>query len=351
MKTPMHRHSVCSSGHFLQTRTKEGKSRYSNYAVGVSWQRQTGRIRQTHAQLQPLNLTQSIGETAHIQAVILQHDYLTKVAAAVYGIEIPGHPFSSWMQELKRGNIDVFVALLLSQLPALENLDLGYGYLHRATFIPKMLCHLAFYRPTSFFPNLASITMAADAPYSPIGFWAHLDLTRPLFYLPSIHTIDAMMTEPVIFAWPSSTLIPNLPSLSRLVLRKATLMPRTLGKLLACTPRLQHLSYEHVRSVAWGSPQWADYVIYCPLRPYVQGRAAKRVHRRAAPPVRRMRERETAAQASILLLQTPRRRTRICEGYAGKSGVENPISPRAVQTYLRTRAWTFSHTLRYDGTP
>ena len=109
-------------------------------------------------------MTQSIGETAHIQAVILQNDYLTKVAAAVYGIEIPGHPFRSWIQEFKRGNIDVFVALLLSQLPALENLNLGYGYLHRATFLPTMLQHLAFHRHTTFFPNLPFVTMAADPP-------------------------------------------------------------------------------------------------------------------------------------------------------------------------------------------
>jgi hypothetical protein len=246
----------------------------------------------------PLSMTQSIGDTTHIPArtgmtgqeakaerkrqldglsakndlltaklaTKLEDDYLTKVAAAVDGIQIPGHPFSSWMQEFRRGNVDVFVALLLHKLPFLEKLDLGYGYLHLATFIPTMLHHLAFRHPTNlFFPNLACVTMAADAPHSPIGFWAHIDLTRPLFYLPNIQSIDADMAEPVIFAWPSPSLIPTLTSLSRLVLRKSTLMPKTLERLLSCTPALKHLHYEHVRSVGWRSPQWADYEIECPL--------------------------------------------------------------------------------------
>jgi hypothetical protein len=70
----------------------------------------------------------------------------------------------------------------------------------------------------------------------------------------------------VIFAWPSPTLTPSLPSLLSLTLRKSTLMPGILGRLLSCTPQLKHLTYEHVRSVAWGSPQWADYYFSCPQK-------------------------------------------------------------------------------------
>jgi hypothetical protein len=46
-------------------------------------------------------------------------------------------------------------------------------------------------------------------------------------------------------------------------------MPKTLERLLSCTPALKHLHYDHVRSVGWGSPQWADYDMYSPMPPYV----------------------------------------------------------------------------------
>jgi hypothetical protein len=217
----------------------------------------------TH-ELRPSHLTRGIGDTARIQATMLEDDSLKKVAAAVCGVALPGHPSSSWMQEYKRGNVDIFVALLLSQLPALEKLDLGFGYLHRATFLPTMLRHLTFQRREPFYSDLVSVSMATDVPYSPIHFWSHLDLARPLFFLPNIRSIDAVVTEPVVFGWPSPNLIPHLQTLSSLTLRESSLMPKTLGCLLSCTPALKHLMYEHVRSVGWGIPQWADYCLHCP---------------------------------------------------------------------------------------
>jgi hypothetical protein len=223
----------------------------------------------THT-LRPLHLTQGIGDTARIQATMLEDNNLKKIAAVVCGVAIPGHPSNSWMQELKRGNADVFVALLLSRLPALEKLDLGFGYLHRATFLPAMLRHLTFQRREPFYSDLVMVSMAADAPYSPIHFWSHLDFTRPLFFLPNICSIDAVVTEPVVFGWPSPSLTPHLVSLSSLTFRASTLMPKTLGRLLSCTPALKHLVYEHVRSVGWGSPQWADYYLCCPQQLIVE---------------------------------------------------------------------------------
>jgi hypothetical protein len=56
---------------------------------------------------------------------------------------------SLWATDFARGNVDVFVVLLLSRLNALEELDLRFGYLHRA-----FLLHLCY--AISSFPALSS---------------------------------------------------------------------------------------------------------------------------------------------------------------------------------------------------
>lgn len=179
--------------------------------------------------------------------ICFSHYEVGKVARLVHNIYRPIP--SAWMSELRRGGVDVIVALLLSRLFFLEHLDLGLGYLYHSHFIPAILRHTTVHRGRqSTFPKLRTLDFALDTPSRSLHFtWADIDLLRPLFFFPSLEHIDTVSPEPIIFAWPSNT--PKASYLTSLVLRKSTIQERTLGKLLSCTQELRHLTYDHHRPV------------------------------------------------------------------------------------------------------
>lgn len=75
------------------------------------------------------------------------------------------------MEELDRGNIDVFVALLVGRLQAIEHLDLSFGYLHRAVFLAAILRHNQTMLGVQYvYKKLHRIELALDVPYSSSGF-------------------------------------------------------------------------------------------------------------------------------------------------------------------------------------
>jgi hypothetical protein len=60
--------------------------------------------------------------------------------------------------------------------------------------------------------------------------------------------------------------MPTASSLSTLILRKSSICERTIGQLLACTPRLKHLTYDHWRYIDWDWPGFGgDRQIRCRL--------------------------------------------------------------------------------------
>ncbi|KAF2133728.1 hypothetical protein P153DRAFT_362808 [Dothidotthia symphoricarpi CBS 119687] len=162
-----------------------------------------------------------------------------------------------WMSEFDRGNIDVVVALILGQLQALEQLDLGFGFVQRSRFVPQLFRHYTVnHRSLVPYRLLVSANLALDGPRSPQGFWSDLDLYRLFFFLPSLRTLNTILIEPVIFAWPSPMMRPQTVSLSSLCLRKCTASGDTLSRILSHTSQLKHLVYDHHRMVMCYPPHW-----------------------------------------------------------------------------------------------
>ncbi|KAF1848824.1 uncharacterized protein K460DRAFT_81257 [Cucurbitaria berberidis CBS 394.84] len=114
-----------------------------------------------------------------------------------------------WNVEFDRGNIDVIVALVLMQSQCIEQLDLGIGFIQHAKFTPKVFRHqittLKMARP---YKNLHTVSLGLDGPSTPRGVWSNLDLFRIFFFLPSVVSVNTILTEPVVFAWPLPTATP-----------------------------------------------------------------------------------------------------------------------------------------------
>lgn len=164
------------------------------------------------------------------------------------------------VQEFNRGNVDVMVALILQHTQAIEHLDLGFGYLQHAEFVPRtfqylMNCTTAI----APYPHLTSATLGSDGMQTLEDVWLGLDLFRLFLYLPKLVQMETMFLEPVIFAWPSPTKTPQAMILSTLELRNTTASEDTLGMILSCTPNLKHLVYDHHRMVALGMSHWKSY--------------------------------------------------------------------------------------------
>ncbi|KAK2781625.1 hypothetical protein FQN52_001402 [Onygenales sp. PD_12] len=153
----------------------------------------------------------------------------------------------SWIQELRAGNINAFVALLLSQLPRLRCLHLDEIIVTQSLFLSMMLRTALCERPRashlSSFENLQDVT----AVYFRLG----LDIFNygvvmktagllSLFYLPSVKHITASIHSPGIFAWPA-TQRPNptqLTSLNLTLIREGQ-----LGQILSVTKGLKKFQW------------------------------------------------------------------------------------------------------------
>ncbi|KAJ4369666.1 hypothetical protein N0V83_005428 [Neocucurbitaria cava] len=162
-----------------------------------------------------------------------------------------------WILEFYRGNVDVIMALILHQSQAIEELDLGFAFLDHAKFIPRAFKHLIdAQEAAAVYPHLASVNLGADGPGIPEWVWTDLDLFRLFIFLPNVKTIDAILLEPVLFAWPSPHKIPRADALSTLILRQCTISEDTLEAILSCTPKLKHLVYDYWRMAECFPPHW-----------------------------------------------------------------------------------------------
>ncbi|KAK2811106.1 hypothetical protein FQN50_002442 [Emmonsiellopsis sp. PD_5] len=153
----------------------------------------------------------------------------------------------SWIRELRAGNLDAFVALLLSQLPRLRCLQLDEIIVRESRFLNMMfrtaLCERPGASHLSSFEDLQDVT----AVYIRFGLDTNnfgvimkpADLL-PLFYLPSVKHITASIHNPDIFAWPA-TQRPNptqLTSLNLTLIREGH-----LGQVLSVTKGLKKLQW------------------------------------------------------------------------------------------------------------
>ena len=117
-----------------------------------------------------------------------------------------GYPIADkWMFGLQYGSLVVIIALVLSQLPNLESLEVGRFFLDETLFC-ELFHHAAVSSPLreSSFPAFRSLQIIkySGAPYLARLADANLDRILPLFYLPSLRTLSTYIRGDEFFAWP-----------------------------------------------------------------------------------------------------------------------------------------------------
>lgn len=162
-----------------------------------------------------------------------------------------------WMHEVRRGNVDVIVGLLLYQARSLRRLDLGFGLVQHSVFIPLTFRSLICTAPA--YPRLTHVNIGLDGPWTPMNTFVEFDFIRIFFFMPKLAHLNAAIMEPVVFGWPSPTLQPTSYSLSELILERCTISGNTLERLLRCTPNLKKLVYDYRRMVAGGGSHWESW--------------------------------------------------------------------------------------------
>ncbi|KAK7415738.1 hypothetical protein QQX98_005651 [Neonectria punicea] len=152
-----------------------------------------------------------------------------------------------WMQDMRAGFMDAFVALLLSQLPRLGSLHLGKNFTRESRLVGMMLrSALCDESNGDRLPSYEYLKDVSIAHFSlGIDIRRYTDLRNtvdvlPLFYLPSVERITASIDNPVTFAWP----VARPPSLSKLTSMNLTMIREgNLGQVLSAASGLQKLRW------------------------------------------------------------------------------------------------------------
>jgi hypothetical protein len=153
-----------------------------------------------------------------------------------------------WIEALKQGTMDAFIALLLSLLPNIEGFHIGRGFSRQTHFIGMMLrsslCETLKANRLPCFQKVSSANIVCNDPGDNDGEYKDLkntDDVLPLFYLPGAVFYTLLIDNPVIFSWPGA----NPPNATKLrSLRLMMLREGHLGHILSATPNLQKLDWE-----------------------------------------------------------------------------------------------------------
>ncbi|OQD78002.1 hypothetical protein PENANT_c101G06084 [Penicillium antarcticum] len=153
-----------------------------------------------------------------------------------------------WIQELRAGSMDAFTTLLISQLSNLKRLFLDKNYNResrlRGMMLRSALCEESANNHLSSFTYLEDVS--AEFHCLPYDIRQKTDTRNtqdilPLFYLPSVKRIRALVDNPATFIWTGKN-PPNPWRLTSLDLHM--LRERHLGQVLSVTPRLQKLKWD-----------------------------------------------------------------------------------------------------------
>ncbi|CAG8428421.1 unnamed protein product [Penicillium salamii] len=158
-------------------------------------------------------------------------------------------PFAEeWIQKLRAGSMDAFTTLFISQLHDVKRLYLDKNFNRetnlRGMMLRSALCEESTNSHLSSFARLEDVS--ADSPC------LHYNIRRqtqkrnaqdilPVFYLPSVKRIRALVDSPATFAWIGRN-PPNPRSLTTLDL--TSLREKHLGQVLSVIPRLQKLEWD-----------------------------------------------------------------------------------------------------------
>lgn len=157
----------------------------------------------------------------------------------------------TWMDELRNGTLDAYLAVLLSQLPRLRHLHLGPVFFVESDLIGlvlrSILCdsHLGQLMPgvgTSLH-QLQTVTLERDrGREKDIRKIRNTENVLPFFHLPSLREMSVSVDDPLVPVVPRPTTQP--PSALGLVsLRLTKIRESHLGHLLSAAPRLRSLHW------------------------------------------------------------------------------------------------------------
>ena len=153
------------------------------------------------------------GATPPIQ---LNEREMKTVQDMILEAQLPMEP--AWTQALELGSINVFVALVLSQLHNLQTLHLDVDFFTETKFLGLLFKHALL--SDSAFPALYHVRFALVKRFEGQGMKARVSMDRDqvkaLFYLQAIEIIEAVVFQQQTFSW----LTPNPPIASNLKILK-----------------------------------------------------------------------------------------------------------------------------------
>ncbi|KAK4106186.1 hypothetical protein N658DRAFT_563110 [Parathielavia hyrcaniae] len=148
----------------------------------------------------------------------------------------------AWLEALRQGTIDAYLAVLVSQLPRLRRLHLARVFCIRNNLIGLVLRSiLCDPDPHRLSPDASTSLGHLEAVYLE-RFLPNTEDVLAFFYLPSLKEMSVSIDDPLApdLAWPTT----QPPSAHGLVsLRLAEIRESHLGQLLSVTPRLRSLHW------------------------------------------------------------------------------------------------------------
>jgi hypothetical protein len=132
---------------------------------------------------------------------------------AVEVIEVTSVPYAhQWGQDLRRGKMDAFVALLLSRLHHLTRLVLGPHFTKETVLLGMLfssaLCETSDHR-LSTFHRLREVTYELKPDCLRAMSGRNTADVLPFFYLPEVRLLSLALDNPVTFSWPAHTPDPS----------------------------------------------------------------------------------------------------------------------------------------------
>lgn len=161
------------------------------------------------------------------------------MASLISSLHLPAEDL--WLRELNRGEVDVFIALLLSQSLNLSRLRLDSDFQRETGFVGVIFKKAAVSKQPRFealehIEYGSDIRNDLDITYYDVDF----DQILPLFSLPSIKSVRMALPAKNI-VWPSQKT--PVSSITSLILHHTQISEEDLGQLLLATPSLRSLQY------------------------------------------------------------------------------------------------------------
>ena len=158
-----------------------------------------------------------------------------------------------WVRGVAGGHMDLYQALVLSQLPKIMNLTIGYQHDLHFHYVSRMfrrvLCSDKPIDGLSRFHHLKQVDIYVDMTFQDLVRFMGKTYELPdlliFFYLPSIQDLRIVMPDDEgCFSWPTTK--PCSKPLTSLSLKRSNANVALLGRILAVAPNLKCLEYDSI---------------------------------------------------------------------------------------------------------